>query len=110
MTYYVVFFAFDSSELSMAAKQTLDEASTTAMAMRPYKIIIRGHTDRAGPEEYNLGLSERRALSVAGYMIDQGAGRFVIDVDGLGESEPIAKTADNVRDGRNRRAEITLSE
>ena len=110
VTYYVVFFDFDSSDLSMAAKQTLDEAAETAMAMRPYKIIIRGHTDRAGPDEYNLGLSERRALSVAGYMIDQGAGRFVIDVDGLGESEPIAKTADNVRDGRNRRAEITLSE
>ncbi len=110
VTYYVVFFDFDSSDLSMAAKQTLDEAAGTALAMRPYKIVIRGHTDRAGPEEYNLGLSERRALSVAGYMIDQGAGRFVIDAEGLGESEPIAKTADNVRDGRNRRVEVTLSE
>ena len=109
-TYYVVFFDFDSSELSNAAKQTLDEATEAALAMRPYKIIIRGHTDRAGPDKYNLGLSERRALSVAGYMIDQGAGRFVIDAEGLGESEPIAKTADNVRDGRNRRVEVTLSE
>ena len=86
-TYYVVFFDFDSSELSNAAKQTLDEATEAALAMRPYKIIIRGHTDRAGPDKYNLGLSERRALSVAGYMIDQGAGRFVIDAEGLGESE-----------------------
>lgn len=110
VTYYVVFFDFDSSELSSAAMQTLDEASSTALAMRPYKIIIRGHTDRAGPEEYNLGLSERRALSVAGYMIDQGAGRFVLDAEGLGESELIAKTSDNVRDGRNRRVEVTLSE
>ena len=109
-TYYVVFFDFDSSELSNAAKQTLDEATEAALVMRPYKIVIRGHTDRAGPDKYNLGLSERRALSVAGYMIDQGAGRFVIDAEGLGESEPIAKTADNVRDGRNRRVEVTLSE
>jgi len=109
-TYYVVFFDFDSSELSNAAKQTLDEATEAALAMRPYKIIIRGHTDRAGPDAYNLALSERRALSVAGYLIDQGAGRFVIDVEGLGESEPIAKTSDNVRDGRNRRTEVTLSE
>ena len=109
-TYYVVFFEFDSSELSNAAMQTLDEAAETALAMRPYKIVVRGHTDRAGPEEYNLGLSEKRALSVAGYMIEKGAGRFVIDADGLGESEPIAKTADNVRDGRNRRVEVTLSE
>ena len=110
VTYYVVFFDFDSSELSMSAKQTLDEAAATALEMRPYKIMILGHTDRSGPDKYNLVLSEQRALSVASYMIDQGAGRFVIDVEGLGESEPIAKTADNVRDGRNRRAEITLTE
>ena len=109
-TYYVVFFEFDSSELSNSAMQTLDEAAETALAMRPYKIIIRGHTDRAGPDAYNMGLSERRALAVAGYMIEKGAGRFVIDAEGLGESEPIAKTADNVRDGRNRRVEVTLSE
>ena len=110
VTYYVVFFEFDSSELSNAAKQTLDEAAATALAMKPYKIIVRGHTDRAGPEEYNLGLSEQRALAVASYMIDHGAGRFAIDAEGLGESEPIAKTSDNVRDGRNRRVEVTLSE
>ena len=109
-TYYVVFFEFDSSDLSASAKVTLDEAAATALEMRPYKILIRGHTDRAGPETYNLALSERRALSVAGYMIDQGAGRFVIDVEGLGESEPIAKTSDNVRDGRNRRVEVSLTE
>ena len=110
VTYYVVFFDFDSSELSNAAKQTLDEAAGTALEMRPYKILIRGHTDRAGPDAYNLELSEQRALSVASYLIDNGAGRFVIHAEGLGESEPIAKTSDNVRDGRNRRSEISLIE
>ena len=109
-TYYVVFFEFDSSELSNAAMQTLDEAVEASLATIPYKIVIRGHADRAGPDAYNLGLSERRALSVASYMIEQGAGRFVLDAEGVGESEPIAKTADNVRDGRNRRVEVTLSE
>ena len=111
VTYYVVFFDFDSAELSNAGKTTLDEAAVTALEMRPYKIVIRGHTDRAGPESYNLGLSEARALSVAHYLIDRGAGRFVIDVEGFGEiGEPIAKTSDNVRDGRNRRTEVSLTE
>ena len=110
VTYYVVFFDFDNAELSNAGKTTLDEAAVTAQEMRPYKIVIRGHTDRAGRESYNLGLSEARALSVARYLIDQGAGRFVIDVEGLGESEPIAKTSDGVRDGRNRRTEVSLTE
>jgi outer membrane protein OmpA-like peptidoglycan-associated protein len=110
VTYYVVFFEFDSSELSNAAKQTLNEAAATALEMRPYKVLIRGHTDRAGPDAYNLKLSETRALSVASYLIENGAGRFVIHAEGLGESEPIAKTSDNVRDGRNRRSEISLIE
>ena len=110
VTYYVVFFEFDSSDLSGAAMQTLDEAAGTALEMRPYKILIRGHTDRAGPDAYNLKLSEQRALSVASYLIEQGAGRFVIHAEGLGESEPIAKTSDNVADGRNRRAEVSLIE
>ena len=110
VTYYTVFFDFDSSALTGAATQTLGEAAATALDMRPYKIVIRGHTDRAGPEAYNLKLSEERALSVASYLIDQGAGRFVIHAEGVGESEPIAKTSDNVRDGRNRRAEVTLTE
>jgi outer membrane protein OmpA-like peptidoglycan-associated protein len=108
VTYYVVFFEFDSSDLSGAAMQTLDEAAATATEMRPYKILIRGHTDRAGPDAYNLKLSEQRALSVASYLIENGAGRFVIHAEGLGEAEPIAKTSDNVADGRNRRAEISL--
>ena len=110
VTYYVVFFEFDSSDLSSAAMQTLDEAAATALEMRPYKILIRGHTDRAGPDAYNLKLSEQRALSVASYLIESGAGRFVIHAEGLGESEPIAKTSDNVADGRNRRAEVSLIE
>ena len=110
VTYYVVFFEFDSSDLTSAAMQTLDEAAGTALEMRPYKIVIRGHTDRAGPDAYNLKLSEARSLSVASYLIEQGAGRFVIHAEGLGESEPIAKTSDGVRDGRNRRVEVTLSE
>ena len=110
VTYYVVFFEFDSSALSGAAMQTLDEAAGTALEMRPYKILIRGHTDRAGPDAYNLKLSEERALSVASYLIEMGAGRFVIHAEGLGESEPIAKTSDGVADGRNRRSEISLIE
>ncbi len=108
-TYYVVFFDFDSAELSNAAKQTLDEAAAATREMRPYKILIYGHTDRAGPEWYNDVLGERRARAVANHMIEQGAGRFLIDIESFGESRPIAKTNDNVRDGRNRRTEVTLT-
>ena len=109
-TYYVVFFDFDSADLSNAARQTLDEAAAAARELRPYKILIHGHADRAGPERYNMALSERRARSAATHMIERGAGRFVIDVESLGESKLAAKTSDDVRDGRNRRVEVTLDD
>ena len=83
----------------------LDEAAATALEMQPYEIVIRGHTERADPNMYNLSLSKARALSVASYMIDRGGSRFAIDIEGLGESSPVVETGDNVREGRNRRVE-----
>ena len=46
----------------------------------------------------------------AKYEAKRGVGRFVIDVESFGESKPVAKTSDNLRDGRNRRVEVTLDE
>jgi outer membrane protein OmpA-like peptidoglycan-associated protein len=109
-TYYVVFFDFNSAELSTASKTTVSEAAAAAKQMRPYKILVYGHTDRAGSNDYNKALAERRARAVAHFLSEQGAGRFGVDLESFGEDKPVAKTSDNVRDGRNRRVEITLTE
>ena len=108
--YYVVYFDFDSVALTRAAMVTLEEAAASAEELRPGKILVVGHTDLAGSQNYNMDLGERRARAAAAYLIEQGAGRFVIQAESAGESQPSAKTNDNVRDGRNRRVEVILSE
>src|SRR3546814_18655927 len=69
--------------------------------------MLAGHADRSGPADYNVGLSQRRADSVKGYMTSHAIPEGVISTDAFGESRPRVDTADGVREGQNRRVEIT---
>jgi OOP family OmpA-OmpF porin len=71
-------------------------------------IDIIGHTDSTGPEDYNQGLSERRAQAVADFIIGEGIDASIIDVSGEGESNPIA--SNDTREGRseNRRVDVNV--
>jgi outer membrane protein OmpA-like peptidoglycan-associated protein len=72
-------------------------------------VDIAGHTDSDGADDYNLALSQRRANSVASYLVQQGivAGRLM--VVGYGESQPIASNATPQGKSENRRVEIQIS-
>lgn len=108
-------FAFDSSELTAAAKAMLDDA---VARLTPYKELIRnetthvtvtGHTDSTGPEAYNQGLSERRASSVADYMASSlGVDRTRMQISGVGEASPVADNATREGRAKNRRVEIDV--
>lgn len=108
-------FAFDSSELTAAAKAMLDDA---VARLTPYKELIRnetthvtvtGHTDSTGPEAYNQGLSERRANSVADYMASSlGVDRTRMQISGVGEASPVADNATREGRAKNRRVEIDV--
>jgi outer membrane protein OmpA-like peptidoglycan-associated protein len=106
--YFVIYFDFDSSNLSADARSIIREAANAAKKMRPSKILIYGHADRSGSVAYNQRLAGERARAVTKALINEGGGRFVIDVEEFGETRNAAKTTDNVKDGRNRRVEITL--
>jgi len=88
-----------------AALHALDE-SIKAKGANVVDINVIGHTDSDGTEEYNMGLSIRRAESVRDYMVSEGVGQAIIDVSGEGESNPVADNA--TREGRaeNRRVDI----
>ncbi|MGF1561220.1 MAG: OmpA family protein [Geminicoccaceae bacterium] len=105
---YIVFFAFDRSDLSPIAVETLDTVVANATAGEEARVFIVGHADRAGPESYNLGLSERRARSVAGYLTANGVDEETIALDWFGETQPLVQTPDGVPEAQNRRVEITL--
>ncbi len=105
---FIVYFAFDSTELTAASKLVLDETMGAAKKMAATDLAVTGHADRAGAEEYNLALSLRRASAVLDALAARGANPAKISLAGRGESEPLAATADGVREPVNRRVEIIV--
>ena len=69
-------------------------------------IDVVGHTDSMGSEEYNQGLSERRAMAVKEFLVAGGLSADIIDVSGKGESEPVASNDTDEGRAKNRRVEI----
>jgi len=69
---------------------------------------VVGHTDRSGSDEYNQGLSVRRARVIGGMMENAGIPSSIIEVSGRGETDPRVPTADNERTPANRRVEVRV--
>ncbi|TVQ56599.1 MAG: OmpA family protein [Rhodobacteraceae bacterium] len=105
----VVFFGFDRSDLTAAAMATIDEI-VGSLSDAVSAISVVGHTDTVGSLQYNQGLSERRAASVANRMVSLGVDPGIITRAGRSWTEPAVDTGPNVREARNRRVEITVSE
>jgi outer membrane protein OmpA-like peptidoglycan-associated protein len=72
-------------------------------------LYIAGHTDTVGGGPSNLKLSQERARAIAGWFRTRGV-RLPISYEGFGETSPAVKTADNVDEVRNRRADYVLSD
>lgn len=105
---YVVYFGFDSVELSSGAKATINAAGNEAKRFNASDFSVTGHADRAGSEEYNTALSLRRAAVVRDALVALGYSADDISLGGRGESEPAVATADGVQEPANRRVEIIL--
>jgi OOP family OmpA-OmpF porin len=100
-------FDFDSAELKPAMMSELDNAANQINASKGDEMLeIVGHTDSTGPEDYNQGLSERRAQAAADYLAGKGVSASRMTVKGMGESSPVADNS--TREGRsmNRRVEL----
>ena len=105
---FTVYFVFDTDELTAASRAQFERIKA-ALATRPApEIVVIGHTDRVGSVPYNDELSLKRAQSVRGALIEAGIAPAGIEVAGRGEREPAVATADEVREERNRRVEITV--
>jgi outer membrane protein OmpA-like peptidoglycan-associated protein len=72
-------------------------------------IEVAGHTDSTGTAEYNRGLSQRRANSVADYLMTRGVARARLMTAAGGEDHPIASNATEQGRAANRRVEVTLA-
>jgi OmpA-OmpF porin, OOP family len=105
---YIVFFDWDRSTLSHQAQLTIQQLADQFRKEGTARVTAVGHTDRSGPESYNLALSLRRANAVKEALVRDGVPAAAIMVIGKGETQPLVPTADGVREPQNRRVEIVL--
>lgn len=105
-------FHYDSTSFTPIGVEAAQELATLITERRPSRVRIIGHTDQTGSDDYNLGLSLRRAEAVAAFLKSKGIGAPV-SAEGKGERDPRALSAaasysQEEIDALNRRVEVTL--
>ena len=106
---FVVYFDFDSFDLSATGEAVVKEAAEAALASGASKVVVTGHTDKAGSDEYNAGLSRARAAAIGNQLMVNGVARDMVERSSAGESFPDKATADGVKEPLNRRVVISLT-
>jgi peptidoglycan-associated lipoprotein len=96
-------FDFDQYTVSAAERAKLDAAAGKAKAT---KLLIVGYTDQFGTEEYNLGLSDKRAQSVRDYLVKLGCNPADSEVLGLGEQQADKSAAGRQSGAKDRKAVV----
>lgn len=101
-------FEHNSSQLTPKAKQQVKNLAAAMEQLSHEKMLIVGHTDASGSDQYNMSLSERRAQSVMHYLVmDLGVDPARLQSKGEGEAK--LKNTDNPRAAENRRVEVINS-
>ena len=101
-------FAYDRADIRPEMRAPLERIAATLREYPATLVDVVGHADSRGSDEYNQGLSERRANSVATYLMDRGVMRERMYVAGRGESQPKASNETDAGRAQNRRVEIIL--
>ena len=102
-------FAFDSAELTADAKKNLNAVAEIFLEFPDTNLMIEGHTDSVGDDNYNLKLSKRRADSVVGYLKSKGVAGNRFQVEAFGETRPRFENETKEGQAKNRRVEIGVS-
>jgi outer membrane protein OmpA-like peptidoglycan-associated protein len=101
-------FELDSYQLQQATKSNLEQLAKTLNKYDDTNILVEGHTDNSGEDEYNQTLSEKRAREVENYLASQNVKTSRVTTKGYGEKQPL--TTNNTDAGRqaNRRVEVAI--
>jgi outer membrane autotransporter protein len=105
---FVVYFDFDKSVLTPEAVGIIRQAADTFKRTGAVTIKIDGYTDLAGTQQYNIGLSHRRADTVRAELAKDGVPAGSVAESWHGKSDPAVPTPDGVREPRNRRVTLAL--
>lgn len=103
-----VLFAFDSAELGPSAQSALEAAAEEVGRRGPGQVLVVGHTDDQGPEDYNLDLSQQRAQAVADALNPLLDVDRPVVVEARGDTEPLVPGTDEESRALNRRVTLTV--
>lgn len=104
-----VYFDFNSSALTGAAKETLNENATWLKVSDRVTIEVEGHCDERGGVQYNLALGEKRAARVKDYLVSLGVAADRVTTVSYGKDRPVAYGHDEQAWSKNRRANFVIT-
>lgn len=102
------FFAFDDSTLSADAQAALTASATWLKQNPQYNLLIEGHCDERGTEQYNLALGDRRANTARDFMVALGVDASRIRTVSYGEERPFDAGHDESAWAKNRRDHLVI--
>lgn len=103
-----VHFDFDQYVLTSEAKSVLVSNAGLLRAAPAVKVMIEGHCDERGSDEYNLALGEKRALAAKNYLVSLGVAGDRLSIISYGEEMPLAMGHNKEAWAKNRRAEFKV--
>ncbi len=106
---FVVYFPFDSSKLTPDSTRVILRAIDAAKKLKAKRVYLSGHTDRSGSDAYNNKLSDMRINAVAEVIKGGGISGRKLGLGAFGANINAVKTGPGVRERRNRRVEILIS-
>jgi len=103
-----VYFETNKSAIKGASATTLDKLANILKEYPKSNVLVEGHTDAAGSEEYNWGLSQKRAESVTQYLVAKGIDKSRFTTKWYGETQPRATNETTEGKAKNRRVELAI--
>jgi peptidoglycan-associated lipoprotein len=104
----MVHFDFDSATVKASEKANVEAVATYMKSTAGVALLIEGHCDERGTEEYNRSLGERRALALREALVNSGADASRITTRSFGEDKPVAMGHDESAWRQNRRGEFVV--
>jgi peptidoglycan-associated lipoprotein len=103
-----IYFEFDKSTLTAQAKESLVKKAEWLRSRKDVKVIIEGHCDERGTNEYNLALGDRRAASTKTFLVDLGIAPSRLTIISYGEERPLISGHNEEAWAKNRRAHFGI--
>ena len=101
-------FNFDQYVLSMQARDILKSNAELLKSQPEWKVVIEGHCDDRGSDEYNLALGDRRAQEVKNFLVTLGISPERLKTNSYGEEMPLDASNNETAWSKNRRAEFKV--